>query len=118
MNNLEIYSVWTPEKSLWSTWAKPVLFAHMNESFVMPLTNEIPTETKWAPNCDLKTAIVLDLPSDEGVWVALALARVGYRPVPLYNALPLPFGAALASGDGQTHAAVNVTPIISALQRG
>lgn len=117
-SNEEIYCLWAPEKSLWSTWAKPVLFAHLGEAFVMPLTNEIPTEVSWVPSCEDKTAIVLDLPSDEGIWVALALARIGYRPVPLYNALPLPFGAPMTDHLGRQVAAVNVLLIISALRRG
>jgi hypothetical protein len=36
------------------------------------------------------TAVVLDLPGDLGVWAAVYLAAYGYRPVPLYNAVPFP----------------------------
>jgi hypothetical protein len=36
------------------------------------------------------TAAVVDLAGVEGVAVALALADLGFRPVPLYNALPSP----------------------------
>ena len=34
--------------------------------------------------------LVLDLPGHSGVTAALVLAAGGYRPVPLYNALPGP----------------------------
>jgi len=37
--------------------------------------------------------VVLDLPGAEAVRVGLELARARYRPVPLYNAVPLPFTA-------------------------
>jgi hypothetical protein len=44
----------------------------------------------WAPVAHERAALVLDLPGDEGVWLGLALAELGYRPVPLYNACPRP----------------------------
>ncbi|MBI1177438.1 hypothetical protein GC207_08355 [bacterium] len=63
--------------------------------------------------------MVLDLPGDEGVWVGLALAARGYRPVPVYNALPYP--TARAGPDSISHApsvAVNLLPIMNALHSG
>lgn len=63
--------------------------------------------------------MVLDLPRDEGIWLGLALATRGYRPVPLYNALPLPFGMPVFDPSSQRPvAAVDVVPIVSALRQG
>jgi hypothetical protein len=42
----------------------------------------------WAPPPDSGTAVVIDLPSSRGVGIGLALARLGYQAVPLYNAAP------------------------------
>jgi len=118
MTNEEIFTVWSPENSLWSTWAKPVLFAHLGMAFVMPLSGEVARDADWSPTPDEKFAVVLDLPGDESVWVGVALAARGYRPVPLYNAVPLPFGAPILDPlTGHSIAAVNVLPIISALRR-
>jgi hypothetical protein len=53
-------------------------------------------DVSWAPETrsgEERTALVLDLPGAEGVAVGVALARRGYRPVPLYNAHPGPAGA-------------------------
>jgi hypothetical protein len=63
--------------------------------------------------------MVLDLPKDEGVWLSVELAGLGYFPVPLYNALPLPFGVPVFDPASQRPvAAVDVLPILSALRLG
>ena len=81
-HNIEIYRIWAPDDSIWANWAKPVLFMHMpyNEDFVLlvPKTTFIETE-------DCHTMIIVDLPGEKGVEESIALARLGYRPVPLYN---------------------------------
>ena len=119
MNKEEIFSIWAPENSIWSRWAKPVLFAHLDSALsYIPVTNA-PVDVSWSPSPDEKVAIVLDLPNAEGVLIGLVLAGRGYRPVPLYNALPLPFGQTLLSPATISRvAAVDVLPIISALRTG
>jgi hypothetical protein len=63
--------------------------------------------------------VVLDLPGAEGVLTGVALAARGYRPVPLYNAVPLPFGEPQTDPlTGRAVAAVDVLPIIAALKAG
>lgn len=49
-----------------------------------PLRSDAPLDT-WPPPPDRSTLLVLDLPGAEAVHLGLALARHGYRPVPLYN---------------------------------
>lgn len=119
MNKEEIYAIWAPEESAWSRWAKPVLFAHLDSaSPLIPLT-EIAGDVDWAPPPGDKVALVLDLPGAQGALTGVALAVRGYRPVPLYNALPSPSGERpldpLAGGE---MVAVNVFPILSALRAG
>jgi hypothetical protein len=117
MTREEIFAVWSPANSTWSTWAKPVLFAHIYEDCAtLP-----PPETLWDasgyPPAQDKVAVVLDLPGADGVHAAMALALRGYRPVPLYNALPLPVGISpIEPPDGRPVAAVNVAVIVDALQ--
>jgi hypothetical protein len=120
MNKEEIFSVWAPEGSPWSNWAKPVLFAHMDAVLTSMSRSESAVDVNWFPPADGKVAFVLDLPGAEGVHVGVALAGRGYRPVPLYNAVPLPtvmrildFGASLQP---VTIAAVDVTPIVMELR--
>jgi hypothetical protein len=52
--------------------------------------------------------IVIDLPGAMGVHAGMRLARIGYRPVPLYNSCPS------SGGDSM----IDVVPIISAIVAG
>jgi hypothetical protein len=118
MNKEEIFSIWAPKNSVWSRWAKPVLFADIDSPIVETVVLEASGEVSWAPPATEGTALVMDLPGAEGVLLGLAVAGQGYRPVPLYNAVPLPFGAPLVDArTGRAVAAVNVVPILSALIR-
>ena len=86
MTNIEVYKTWAPNNAEWTQWAKPVMFANMtspartDEQFSI----NIP-EIKWLDFYSQNTAIIVDLPSEKSVEETLALAQIGYRPVPLYN---------------------------------
>ncbi len=103
----EIYDAWAPRDSWWSPWVKPVLFAHLRQ-FAEPAPAEDAPEVdfSWVHSGEC-VAIVVDLPGALGVWYGLALAARGFRPVPLYNAIPAPAGEA---------ARVDVWPIVGALR--
>lgn len=81
-NNLEVYKIWAPDDALWTQWAKPVLFMQMPGISFKAL--EIP-EINWMQRLESHTMLIVDLPGHIGVQESLALARLGYRPVPLYN---------------------------------
>jgi hypothetical protein len=119
MNNQEIHSIWAPDTSVWSTWAKPVLFAYLDSTgYEFPVPGSM-VDVSWSPSPGEKVGLVLDLPGAEGVAVGVALAERGYRPVPLYNALPMPVGRYLSDPlSGGEISAVNVFPIINALRNG
>src|SRR2546427_336043 len=88
----QIFEIWAPSSSIWSPWAKPVLFT--------PLwCREEDTSEEDVPSADLTwlgdawgegSACIVDLPGKDSMEVGLALVRRGYRPVPLYNASPGP----------------------------
>lgn len=106
--NYKLYRIWAPDGALWTQWAKPVLFSQArwgNREFD-PLA--IPT-LKWAPPPNGSTAMIIDLPGELGVLEGLGLARLGYRPVPLYNGV---------YGPNQASMAVDVAPILHALCQG
>ena len=66
-----------------------------------------------------KVAVVIDLPGAKAVSIGIALAKIGYRPVPLYNALPLPQPIdSRHPAHTYSPARVDVVPIISALKAG
>jgi hypothetical protein len=108
LSSFELYKIWAPEPETvcWSVWAKPALF--MSNPITTDDKMEIP-EIKWLNRVDFGTAIIVDMPGKSGVAQSLALARLGYRPVPLYNGVRGP----MSSSD-----LVNSTEIISALHEG
>jgi hypothetical protein len=119
MNKEQIFSIWAPEDSPWSRWAKPVLFAYLDSPLSHAASRGTPRDVSWCPSPADNVALVLDLPGEEGVLMGVALATQGYRPVPLYNAVPLPFDEApIDVSTGRSVAAVDVLPIMSALRNG
>jgi len=93
MNPSELFEIWAPSGALWSRWAKPVLFAESSGAPSISLEAEVLPQLDIPP--DNQTALILDLPSAESVKAALALAGLGYRPVPLYNGARGAFSASL-----------------------
>jgi hypothetical protein len=117
MNKEELFSVWAPDASVWSPWVKPVLFAHIEPAPPIAPDALPEPEVSWAPAASERYALVLDLPGVDGVFIAMAMAEIGYRPVPLFNALPSPAGTRILDpATGRAIAAVNVLPILSALR--
>lgn len=113
MDASQLFETWAPPDSVWSRWAKPVLFANAGFAGSTPASQELPpppssprTETRMRVLEDAATAFVLDLPGTQSVELGLALARAGYRPVPLFNTADHP--AAL----------VNVRPVLDQLNAG
>jgi hypothetical protein len=107
MNTIELYKVWAPEASIWSNWVKPVLFAEVPVGPSWLPTPDWRSFTRaWFPAIDARTAVVLDLPDSNAIWLGMALALRGFRPIPLYNG---------ASG---SYALIDVGPIVGALQTG
>ncbi len=121
MKREELFEVWAPAAAVWSPWVKPVLFSCLNEGAWDELLG-MPAPpahwcTEWLPSAAENIVLVLDLPGHEGVAVALDLARCGYRPVPLYNALPGPREQELsATGWLATPPLVEVSGILNTLR--
>jgi hypothetical protein len=119
MTREEIFAIWSPDAAPWARWAKPVLFVYLDAPYEQALEVTTPFEVSWAPLPESKVALVLDLPGAEGVHAGLALAARGYRPVPLYNAVPLPWGQPQVDAvTNRPVAAVDVLPTLSALRSG
>jgi len=88
------YEVWAPPTSRWSAWVRPVPFLRIGKEEAVICTRhfEVPVICYLTePKND--TAIILDLPSYEGILEGIAFAYLGFRPVPLYNGTYEPDGA-------------------------
>jgi hypothetical protein len=113
MNREYVFNVWAPPGGPWSAWVKPVLFAHVDPLAAYPDVQLYrPEQSHWVPTCDGSTGLVLDLPGVQGVSMAMVAATTGYRPIPLYNALPSPSGHNYVVARS---AVCDVQPIIAAL---
>lgn len=119
MNARDVYKAWFPPASPWTRWGKGVLFAHLDErdDELEPSTFRI-REAQVSPLVEREAsyrvnaraddvAVVVDLPAVDIVVAAIQLAQLGFRPVPLFNAVPR-LGSAVQS-------AVNLRPIVTAL---
>jgi len=113
------FAIWAPDDVCWSRWVKPVLFAYLDHHLPSAQLPDIAWETNFVPAAETRPALVLDLPGADGVLFGLKLAASGYRPVPLYNAVPLPGGRLPFNPiSGRPLAAVDVSQILIALRRG
>ena len=95
MDGSQLFEVWAPEDAVWSRWAKPALFAGGAQVLepqppAMPVhevdSSGPPQPAPYDPSAlDPWTAFVVDMPGERSVEIGMALARTGYRPVPLFN---------------------------------
>jgi hypothetical protein len=108
----EVFAIWAPAGAAWSAWVKPVLFAHLPGAFEPFEQEPAPIDIRWAPPSDGTCAVVIDLPSAQGVQVGALLAASGYRPIALYNAAPGPRGGTMEWAGQST---VDVWPILDAI---
>jgi hypothetical protein len=116
----QVFQAWAPDGARWSPWAKPVVFAHLPEGPAFP--NEAAGVVPFAPDlsalppADGAAAVVVDLPDAQGALFGLQLAQAGYRPVPLYNAVPGPsYGDMMMGG---TVSLVDLKDVVAALRVG
>ena len=116
MTKEELFEIWAPTGGRWSPWVKPVLFACAPDGPGFQSTPLAGFDATDLPFVEEQTALVLDLPGAEGIQVGLALAARGFRPVPLYNALPGPSAPTLLPQTLSSSALVNVDVILDALR--
>ncbi|HET7545899.1 MAG TPA: hypothetical protein VFK05_38790 [Polyangiaceae bacterium] len=112
----QTFDLWAPASSPWSPWVKPVLFAYLPEPAPTQLSAAptIPLNVAaWAPAADGSCSVLIDLPGVLSVRLAEALVLQGYRPVPLFNAVPFPLRGA---DSGAMLPLVDVDSIADALQ--
>src|SRR6185503_17357155 len=72
-------------------------------------------EFSWVPTPNEGALLILDLPGAEGVAAGLALTARGFRPVPLYNAIPLATPFSPGNTLDESPPVVEVLPIVRAL---
>lgn len=86
MTARELYCVWAPTGKKWVDWVRPVPFVAMNEYSKQYHFSDFSIPTIDFPDdACAEAAIIVDLPGVESVKEGIALAKAGYRPIPIYN---------------------------------
>ncbi len=86
MTDKELYRIWAPLGKKWTEWVRPVPFVEIHEhsKYYNFTLFEVPAmdfpEEKFGD-----AALIVDLPGAESVEVGIALAKEGYRPIPVFN---------------------------------
>lgn len=86
MTGKDIFKIWAPVGAKWVDWVRPVPFVAIDNdlklydigSFIIPKINYI-------DKVSLDTAIIVDLSGNESIKEGIALAKLGFRPIPIYN---------------------------------
>lgn len=81
----EIYRIWAPYGAKWTDWIRPVPFTQLNNVKAKEYFNNYIPNINYVDCCKTNIGIIIDLPSYESVNEGIALAKMGFRPIPLYN---------------------------------
>lgn len=86
MTGMDAFQIWAPAGARWADWVRPVPFAAGCASHPLQAIGDftIPDISYIAQPQD-HVAVFVDLPGCDGIKEGLALAKMGFRPVPLYN---------------------------------
>jgi len=86
MTGREAFQIWAPDGKRWVDWVRPVAFIAIKDSH--PANNiwnfSIPV-IHYMQEMVAATALIIDLPGYESIRDALALAKLGFRPIPVFN---------------------------------
>lgn len=110
MTGKDAFKIWAPAGARWADWARPVPFTTMQDlpGPGLALHFTIP-DILYMGKAEGNVAVILDTPDCEGVQEGIAFAKLGFRPIPLYNG---------TSGQEGAMALVDSHKIASALQWG
>ena len=98
----EIYKIWAPFGKKWVDWVRPVPFVEMNYYTKMYNYSDFAiSPVNYTDGTSKDTAFLVDLPGMESVKEGLALARLGFRPIPIFNGTAEQTGAR-ATTDNQS----------------
>ena len=115
----EAFDLWAGTVSPWCVWSKPILLSYLpaeltaDASEPLPPTRALP----WAPPADGSAIVVVDLPGLESVRFGERLAHAGFRPIPLFNAVPGPWPSREREDRVAFRPVVDVSPIVDAIEQ-
>lgn len=86
MTGKETYKMWAPTKVKWTRWIKPISFVgidmpkeiHDFIDYTIPNIN-------YLKEFSHDTAIIIDIQGASSIKEGIALSKLGYRPIPVFN---------------------------------
>ena len=90
MTGEEIYKIYAPNGAKWVEWVRPVPFIAINTYNREPIVDWVDRRVFFLKEYEQDVAIFIDLPGKESIELSIALAFIGYRPIPLFNATDEP----------------------------
>jgi len=107
MTGRDIFKMWSPIGAKWVDWIRPVPFISINDFYKMKtVENFTIPDINYINKRQDHTAIILDLPSYTSIEEGLALAKLGFRPIPIYNGTQAQHGAMALVDNHIEHALV------------
>lgn len=85
MKGKEIYKIYAPFEAKWTEWVRPVPFIAIDTYSRMPVGDWTDRKAMFIKKYQQDTAIFIDLPGKESIELGIALAHIGYRPIPIFN---------------------------------
>ncbi len=86
MTGRDAFKLWAPAGLRWVGWVRPVPFVAMqNSSGFNPAETFAVPDIAYFAKAEEDVAVVADMPGAEAVKEGIALAKLGFRPIPLYN---------------------------------
>ncbi len=85
----EIYKIWAPTGKKWVDWVRPVPFAemeHFDKGYLSCMVSGVDgRRAEYVDEAWKDAAIIVDFPGAKSVQEGIALAKKGYRPIPIFN---------------------------------
>ena len=85
MRGKEIYKIYAPVGAKWTEWVRSVPFVAIDTYNRQPIVDWMDRKAMFLKEYQQDTAIFIDLPGKESIELAIDLAYIGYRPIPVFN---------------------------------
>lgn len=86
MTGKEVYKKWAPTGKRWVDWVRPVPFIGIDTPYQVHefIGDSIP-KIFYINQLSKDTAIIIDIEGVDSIKEGIALAHLGYRPIPIFN---------------------------------
>ena len=100
MTGKELFRIWAPVGKKWVDWVRPVPFVMMGEcSKIYNMTDSVIQAADYIDAKFKNAAVIVDLPGVESVKEGIALAKSGFRPIPVFNGTICVINSALVNNE-------------------